>query len=72
MTAAAAIKHVDLVDAFAERAKARALLWSLGELELAEAVDVLQHDAVRDGLVTRIGQDAVQQILADAFKPFRE
>ena len=54
------------------RAWARAYLYSVGELTLHEAVDVLQRDAQRDGLVDEIGQDGVQQILADAFRPYRE
>ena len=40
------------------------MLWRCCELDLHEAVDKLQHDAERDGLVERIGQDAVQAILA--------
>jgi hypothetical protein len=64
--------RVDPLDAFYERCEARALLWSLGELDLTDAVDVLQRDAERDGLVELVGQDAVQQILADAFRPYRE
>jgi hypothetical protein len=64
--------RVDLLDAFTERAGARAYLWFVGEYELAEAVDQLQHDAERDGLVKRIGQDAVLKILADAFEPYRQ
>jgi hypothetical protein len=59
--------RVSLFDAFTERAGARALLWAVGEFEMAEAVDCLQHDAERDGLVKRIGQDGVQAILARAF-----
>ena len=66
-----AIKQVDPVDALYERATARAYLWSIGEYDLPEAVDALQADAFRDGLVERIGQDTVQTILADAFRPFR-
>ena len=69
--AAIAERRVDLLDAFKERADARAYLWAIGEYELAEAVDVLQHDAERDGLLDRIGQDAVQAILTDAFQPWR-
>jgi len=61
-----------LVDAFRERAWARAFIWNEGELDFHDAVDQLQRDAVRDGLVKRIGQDAVQQIIADAFRPRRE
>ncbi len=63
---------VDPLDSFYERSTTRAYLWSIGEYELAEAVDVLQADAVHVGLVNRIGQDAVQTILADAFRPYRE
>jgi hypothetical protein len=63
---------VDPLDAFYERVESRAYLWSIGEYELAEAVDLLQADAARDGLVERIGQDAVQAILAAAFGSCRE
>ena len=63
---------VDPLDVLYERAPTRAYLWFIGEYELDEAVDTLQADAVRDGLVERIGQDAVQTILADAFRPYRE
>jgi hypothetical protein len=59
--------HVDPVEAFVARASARATLYAAGEISLHEAVDQLQHDAVRDGLVDRIGQDRVQQIMAAAF-----
>jgi hypothetical protein len=74
MSAALAIveRRVDLLDAFVERAEARAMLWSIGEIDLHTAVDQLQSDAERDGLVDRIGQDAVQTILAAAFQPYRE
>jgi hypothetical protein len=64
--------RVALLDCFIERADARAYLWSIGELTRHEAVDVLQHDAERDGLVDELGQDGVQKILADAFAAFRE
>jgi hypothetical protein len=47
-------------------------LWSIGEYSLQEAVDVLQHDAKRDGLIKRISQDGVQTILADAFRSYHE
>jgi hypothetical protein len=74
MTAVAVIaeKRVDLLEAFVERAKARAHLWSIGELGLREAVDQLEADARRDGLNRRVGIDSVQQILADAFQSYRE
>jgi hypothetical protein len=72
MTAAVAIKRVDLLDVFIERAEARAYLWSIGELTLHEAVDKLQADAVRDGLVDELGQDRVQQIISAAFEPYQQ
>ena len=64
--------RVDLVDVLRERAEARAYLWSIGDLDLHEAVDVLQADAERDGLVERIGQDGVQEIIAAAFRSIRD
>jgi len=64
--------RVDLVDVFRERAEARAYLWSIGDLDLHEAIDVLQVDAECDGLVERIGQDGVQEIMAVAFRSYRE
>jgi hypothetical protein len=73
VTATVAIKRVDPLDAFIERAGARALLWSAGEFaDLAEAVDVLWHDAERNGLIERVGADTLQQILSDSFRPYRE
>jgi hypothetical protein len=36
-----------------------------------KAVDRLQADAMRDGLVDKIGQDAVQAIMAKAFEAVR-
>jgi hypothetical protein len=72
---APAIEHITApapLDVLALRAWARAYLWSIGELTQREAVDALQHDAERDGLVEQIGQDGVQRILSDAFAPFRE
>ena len=71
MTAAIAIIRVNLLDAFIERADARAYLWSIGELTLHEAVDVLQADAERDGLIEQIGQDQIQKILAECFASYR-
>ena len=64
--------RVDLVDVLELRAWARAYLWSSGELELHDAVDVLQHDAERDGLIELVGMDTIQKILATAFAPYRE
>ena len=47
------------------------MLWAACEFDLHEAVEKLQHDAERDGLVADIGQDAVQGIMAEAFKRVR-
>jgi hypothetical protein len=57
---------------FVARTEARAALWQFGELSLHEAVDKLQADAVRDGLVTELGQDEVQRLMAEAFGAVRE
>jgi hypothetical protein len=62
----------DLKEVFRLRAWARALLYQAGEYALAEAVDVLQADAERDGLVDLLGQDSVQNILAEAFAAVRD
>ena len=68
---AIAIKGINLVDVFIERAEVRAYLWSIGELTLHEAVDVLQADAERDGLIEQIGQDQIQKILGECFASYR-
>ena len=70
MTAAIAIARVDPLEAFIERAEGRAYLWSIGELTLHEAVDVLQADAERDGLIEQIGQDQIQKILGECFASY--
>ena len=57
---------------FIARGKARALLWQAGEFDLCQAVDELQAAAERDGLVTLLGQDAVQEIITVAFRKVRE
>jgi hypothetical protein len=63
--------RLDPLLAFKARAEARAILWAACEMDLHEAVDVLQADAVSTGLIDRPGQDAVQRILADAFGSVR-
>jgi hypothetical protein len=54
------------------RAWARATLWQAGDLDLHEAADMLQAAAVHDGLVAKVGQDRVQEILAAAFAAVRD
>jgi hypothetical protein len=62
---------VDPVAGFIARAEARALLVATGEIDLIEAVDVLQAAAVASGLVRTIGQDEIQRIIAAAFEQVR-
>ena len=63
---------IDPVDVFIARCAAQAKLYAAGEFDQQEAVDVLQTAAERDGLVKALGQDRVQQIMANAFRPVRE
>jgi hypothetical protein len=60
------------LDVLTLRAWARAYLWSIGELTLHEAGDVLWRDAEAAGLIELIGPDGIQEILSTAFAPFRE
>jgi hypothetical protein len=71
MIAAAKQKPVDPLDVFRTRCQARSMLVDVGMLGLHEAVDELQAAAERDGLIERLGQDAVQQIMAAAFEAAR-
>jgi hypothetical protein len=59
------------LEIFRERCEARALLWAGGAMPLHEAVDGLQDYAVASGLTAKIGQDAVQEIMACAFEKRR-
>ena len=54
------------------RAWARARLWQASDLDLHDAVDILQAAAIRDGLVAKPGQDRVQEIMAAAFAAVRD
>jgi hypothetical protein len=62
----------DNTQIFAALCSARATLCLAGELGLLEAVDFLQEWAVKNGLVSAMGQDAVQQQMADAFYAVRQ
>lgn len=62
------IRCANPIEVFNARCQARALLFEAGEFDLHEAVEVLQDAAERAGLVTLLGQDAVQAIMADAFQ----
>jgi hypothetical protein len=65
---ALAVTQLDPLTVFHARCDARALLVAAGELDLLDAVDVLRESAEDSGLVKAIGQDAVQAIMAEAFK----
>jgi hypothetical protein len=57
------------IDVLTLRAWARGYLWWAGLIDtIPEAIDPLAQFAERVGL----DQDATQQILADAFAPYRE
>lgn len=55
---------------FELRCWARAYLVEHRMMSLQEAVDDLQDSAVSSGLVERLGQDAIQALMAKAFDPF--
>ncbi len=70
---AAPAVRVSALAVFVARAQARATLWrQAGEFDLHQAVDVLQRDAERDGLIDQVGQDEVQRIIAEAFQKVRD
>lgn len=59
----------DTIEVFKALCESRALRWRQCEWEwIGEAVDPLQQWAVENGLVRLIGQDAVQAIMAEAFR----
>jgi hypothetical protein len=63
--------RIDPLTVFKARAEARALLWKCCAFDLYEAVDIFQYAAKRNGLIDQLGQDCVQQIIADAFNEVR-
>jgi len=60
--------RADPVEVFRLRCASRPTLWQAGEFDLQTAVDALQEAAAAGGLTAAVGQDAVQRILADAFR----
>ena len=60
------------INAFRLLCEARARAYAEGRLGVIDAVDRLQDWAFTRGLIDAIGQDAVQAIMADAFRPYRE
>jgi hypothetical protein len=65
------IRKADPIEAFRVRCEARSMLVDVGMLELHAAVDELQADAERTGLMDELGQDEVQAIMATAFEAVR-
>jgi hypothetical protein len=59
------------VEVFVARAEARARLVCEGDLDMHEAVDVLQAAALQTGVVDALGQDRVQATMAKAFASVR-
>jgi hypothetical protein len=62
-------RPADKAAVFKALCESRALRWRLHEWDwIGDAVDPLQQWAVENGLVRLIGQDAVQTIMAEAFR----
>lgn len=59
----------DPLAVFKLRCWARGYLVSACEMDLHDAVDGLQAAAVQTGLVQALGQDAVQDMMVEAFAP---
>jgi AAA domain len=59
-------------EAFKALAEARARLHDENEFGMQEAADKLQENAKVSGLVDEIGQDAVQEIMSEAFAPYQD
>jgi hypothetical protein len=60
-------RPADSLEAFKARCWAKALLVREGLMDFHEAVDGLQNAAVAFRLAERVGQDKVQEIMAEAF-----
>lgn len=65
----AVTQRVPPIEVFKHRCMARSMMLESGDLDLHEAVavDVLFDAVANRGLVDRLGEDAVQHIVADAF-----
>ena len=62
---------IDPIVAFQARCEARAYIWSKSQMDIHDAVDVLQIDAMRTGLVLLLGQDEVQKLISREFARLR-
>jgi hypothetical protein len=60
-------REPSLLDVFLARCEARAIMVVYGMMHPHDAVDGLQAAAVAQGLVAEFGQDAIQQLMAQAF-----
>jgi hypothetical protein len=63
---------VKVTESFAALCQSRAMRYGAGELSGQDAVDWLYDWAFTRNLIDAIGDDAVQAIIADAFRPYRE
>jgi hypothetical protein len=59
------------IEMFRARAEARAHLYSIGEIDLHAAIDVLQEYAERHGLIAEYGQRCIQHVISGASRPVR-
>jgi hypothetical protein len=71
LVAESKIKRADPSKAFRLRCWARGYLARNYMLDLHAAVDVLQADAERQGLIAQYGQDLIQQWIAEGFQDER-
>jgi hypothetical protein len=71
MSAAAASAPLDDIAVFRAKCIDAAERYATDKVPLLDAVDALHNYAVAYGLDQALGQDAVQQIISDAFRRLR-
>jgi hypothetical protein len=64
-------RHFDLTEIFRFHCDTTAAWVKIGGIDLLTAVDTLQHSADSNGVLAKIGQDAVQEIMSTAFSRIR-
>lgn len=62
------LRHPTPLQIFELRCQARAMLVRFGALDFLEAVDVLVEGSMFSGLVSELGVDAIQEIMAREFR----
>jgi hypothetical protein len=72
VTVAVRIDPVAVLDDFIDRCEAAVRRWQASYRSLHDALDGLQTEAAANGLVDSIGQDEVQQHMAEAFAKVRK